>query len=78
MNKKVILATVATIAAVTTAQGVYADEVQGATTAGDSASTVTTAGAGQTGASQNETAQADKQPATETTATEAGSTSDHP
>lgn len=78
MNKKVILAAVATIAAVATAQGVYADEVQGATTAGDSASTVTTAGAGQTGASQNETAQADKQPATETTATEAGSTSDHP
>lgn len=77
MNKKVILATVATIAAVT-AQGVYADEAQGATTAGDSTSTVTTAGAGQTGASQNETAQADKQPATETTATEAGSTSDHP
>ena len=78
MNKKLVLAAVATIAAVATAQGVYADEVQGATTAGDSASTVTTAGAGQTGASQNETAQADKQPATETTATEAGSTSDHP
>lgn len=78
MNKKGILAAVATIAAVATAQGVYADEVQGATTAGDSASTVTTAGAGQTGTSQNEATQADKQPATETTATEAGSTSDHP
>lgn len=78
MNKKVILAAVATIATVATAQGVYADELQGATTAGDSTSAVTTAGAGQTGASQNETAQADKQPATETTATEAGSTSDHP
>lgn len=78
MNKKLVLATVATIAAVGTAQGVYADEVQGTTGTGDSASTVTTAGAGQTGASQNETAQADKQPATETTATEAGSTSDHP
>ena len=77
MNKKLVLATVATIITVATAQGVYADEVQGATTAGDSASTVTTAGAGQTGASQNETAQADKQPATETTTTETGSTSDH-
>lgn len=78
MNKKIILAAVATIAAVATAQGVYADEVQGATTAGDSTSAVTTAGAGQTGTSQNEATQADKQPATETTATEAGSTSDHP
>lgn len=77
MNKKVILATVATIAAVT-AQGVYADEVQRATTAGDSTSAVTTAGAGQTETSQTETAKIDKQPATETTATEAGSTSDHP
>ena len=78
MNKKVILAAVATIATVATAQGVYADELQGATTAGDSTSAVTTAGAGQTGTSQNEATQADKQPATETTATEAGSTSDHP
>lgn len=32
MNKKVILAAVATIAAVATAQGVYADEVQGTVT----------------------------------------------
>lgn len=78
MNKKIILATVTTIAAVTTARGVYADEVQGATTTGDGASAVTTAGAGETGASQNEATQADKQPATETTATETGSTSDHP
>lgn len=76
MNKKVILATVATIAAVT-AQGVYADEVQGTTGTGNEASTVATAGTGQTGTSQNETTQADKQPATETTTTEAGSTSDH-
>lgn len=66
MNKKVILAAVATIAAVATAQGVYADEVQGATTAGDSTNAVTTAGAGQTETSQNETAKIDKQPATET------------
>lgn len=77
MNKKLVLATVATIAAVGTAQGVYADEVQGTATAGDSTSAVTTTGAGRTGTNQNETAQADKQPATETTATEAGSTSDH-
>lgn len=66
------------IITVATAQGVYADEVQGATTAGDSASAVTTAGSGQTGTSQNETAQADKQPATETTNAEAGSTSNNP
>lgn len=77
MNKKLFLASVATIAAVT-AQGVYADEVQGTSTAGDSTSAVTTAGAGQTGASQNETAQVDKQPVTETTNAEAGSKSDNP
>lgn len=77
MNKKVILATVATIAAVATAQGVYADEVQGATTAGDSTNAVTTAGAGQTETSQNETAKIDKQPATETAITGAESTSTH-
>lgn len=80
MNKKIILATVATIAAVGTATGVKADEtnVQGTATAGDSTSTVTTAGSGQTGASQNEATQADKQPATETTTTETGSTSNNP
>ena len=38
MNKKIILATVATIAAAGAVQGVYADEVQGATTTGDGAS----------------------------------------
>lgn len=77
MNKKIILATVATIAAVATVQGVYADEVQGTTTTGNEASAVTTAGAGQTGTSQNEATQVDKQPATETVNEEAGSTSDH-
>ena len=48
MNKKLVLATVATIAAVGTATGVYADEtnVQGTVTAGDNTSTVTTAGTG--------------------------------
>lgn len=76
MNKKLVLATVATIAAVGTAQGVYADELQGTTGTGNEASAVTTAGAEQTGTSQNETAQVDKQPATENTNTEAGSESD--
>ncbi|WP_342987378.1 SIALI-17 repeat-containing surface protein [Streptococcus parasanguinis] len=80
MNKKVILAAVATIATVATAQGVYADEanVQGTVTEGNRTDTVTTAGAGQTETSQNETAQIDKQPATETAIAGAGSTSDHP
>lgn len=73
--KKIILATVATIAAVGTAQGVYADEVQGTTGTGNEASAVTTAGAEQTGTSQNEATQIDKQSATETADTEAGSES---
>lgn len=50
MNKKIILATVATIAAIATAQGVKADEVQGTTTSGNGASTVTAPIAGTTGA----------------------------
>lgn len=78
MNKKVILAAVATIAAVATAQGVYADEVQGATTAGDGASAVTTAGTGQNGTEKNEATQADKQPTAKTTNAEAGSESNNP
>lgn len=80
MNKKSVLATVATIITVATAQGVYADEtnVQGAVTEGNRTDTVTTAGAGQTEKSQNETAQIDKQPATETAIAGAESTSDHP
>lgn len=78
MNKKIILAAVATIAAVT-AQGVYADEtnVQGTVTEGNRTDTVTTAGAGQAEKSQNETAQIDKQPATETAIAGTESTSDH-
>lgn len=77
MNKKLVLATVATIAAVGTAQGVYADEtnVQGTTGTGDQTSTVTAPIAGTTGTEKNETAQADKQPVTETTNAEAGSQS---
>ena len=77
MNKKLVLATVATIAAVATAQGVYADEtnVQGTVTAGDNTSTVTTAETGQTGTEKNEATQAAKQPTAETTNAEAGSQS---
>lgn len=78
MNKKTIFATVATIAAVGTAQGVYADEVQGTTGTGSETSTVTAPIAGTTGTEKNETAQVDKQPVTETTNAEAGSKSDNP
>lgn len=76
MNKKIILTTAAVLATVATAQGVYADEAQGTTRAGDQTSTVTTAGAEQTGTSQNEATQIDKQSATETANTETGSASD--
>ena len=78
MNKKLVLATVATIATVGTATGVKADEVQGTTTAGDNTSTVTTAETGRTGTEKNETAQADKQLTAETTNAEAGSQSNDP
>lgn len=77
MNKKLVLATVATIAAVGTATGVKADEtnVQGATTTGDSASAVTTAGAGATGTETNATTAVTEQPTTESTTPQAGSES---
>lgn len=75
MNKKLVLATVATITAVATAQGVYADEVQGTTGTGNEASAVTTAETGRTGTEKNESTQADKQPTAETTNAEAGSQS---
>lgn len=75
MNKKLALATVATIAALGTAQGVYADEVQGTTTTGDSRSAVTTAGAGRIGTEKNETAEDIKQPTAENTNAETGSAS---
>ena len=78
MNKKLVLATVATIAAVGTTTGVKADEVQGTTGTGNEASAVTAPIAGTTGAEKNETAQADKQPVTETTNAEAGSKSNNP
>ena len=77
MNKKIILATVATIAAVGTAQGVYADEtnIQGTIGAGNETSGVTASNSGRSGEEKNETAQADKQPTAETTNAEAGSQS---
>lgn len=75
MNKKVILATVATIAAVGTTQGVKADEVQGTTGIGNETSAVTTPITGTSGTEKNETAQVDKQPTAETTNAEAGSQS---
>ena len=77
MNKKIIFTTAA-LAAVATAQGVKADEVQGTTGTGNEASAVTAPITGTTGTETNETAQADKQPVTETTNAEAGSTSDNP
>lgn len=69
MNKKVILTTVATIAAIATAGGVKADEVQGTTGAGDSTSAVTT--------SQSESIQNNQNTGTgpvEKSTTESGST----
>lgn len=77
MNKKLVLATVATIAAVGTAQGVYADEIQGTTTNGTETSGITASNSGRSGEEKNETAQADKQSTAETTNAETGSTSDH-
>lgn len=77
MNKKLVLATVATIAAVGTATGVKADEVQGTTGTGNEASTVTAPIAGTTGTEKNEATETAKQPTAETTATEAGSQSNN-
>ena len=76
MNKKLVLATVATIAAVATAQGVYADEVQGTTGAGDQTSTVTTSQGASVQNDHDTATRSDQQPATESGATDTGSTSD--
>ena len=75
MNKKIIFTTAA-LATVATAQGVYADEVQGTTGAGDQTSTVTT---NQITSVQNDhdtETRSDQQTATESGATDQGSTSD--
>lgn len=76
MNKKIILTTAAVLATVATAQGVYADEVQGTTGAGDQTSTVTTSQIGSVQNDHDTETRSDQQPATESRATDPGSTSD--
>lgn len=78
MNKKVILATVATIAAVATAQGVKADEVQGTTGTGNSTSGVTTSQSESIQNNQNTGTKPVEHSTTESGATDQGSTSDNP
>lgn len=78
MNKKLVLATVATIAAIATAQGVKADEVQGTTTAGTETSGITASNSGRPGEEKVETASTVEQPTVENSNGEAGSKSnDH-
>lgn len=79
MNKKLVLATVATIAAVGTAGRVKADEtnVQGTTRTGTEASAVTAPITGTTGAEKKEATDTAKQSTTETTNAETGSESNN-
>ena len=77
-TNKLILATVATIAAVATAQGVKADEVQGATTNGTETSGVTAPATGNVGIEKNETAENAEQPTVKNSDAETGSESDNP
>lgn len=77
MNKKIILTTAAVLATVATAQGVYADEVQGTTGTGDQTSTVTTSQGASVQNDHDTTTGSDQQPATESGATDTGSTSDN-
>ena len=77
MNKKLVLATVATIAAVGTATGVKADEAQGTTTAGNETSGVTAPNSGKFGEEKNETASTVEQPTIENSNGEAKSESDN-
>ena len=72
---KLILATVATITAVGTAQGVYADEVQGTTGTGTETSGVTASNSGRVGEKENETTATSEQPVTKNPDGEAGSES---
>ena len=76
MNKKIILTTAAVLATVATAQGVYADEVQGTTGAGDQTSTITTSQSASVQNDHDTATRSDQQPATESGATDQGSTSD--
>ena len=78
MNKKIILATVATIAAIGTAQGVKADEVQGTIGAGNETSAIATPNTGATGTETHETASTVEQPTTENSNAETGSESNNP
>lgn len=75
MNKKIIFTTAA-LATVATAQGVYADEVQGTTGTGDKTSSVTTSQIGSVQNDHDTATQYAEQPATESGATDPGSTSD--
>ena len=75
MNKKIILATVATIAAVGTVQGVYANEVQGTTGTGTETSGVMASNSGRVGEKENETTATSEQPVTKNPDGEAGSES---
>ncbi len=78
MNKKIILTTAAVLATVATAQGVYADEVQGTTGTGTEASGITASNSGRLGEEKNETASTVEQPVTKNPDGEAGSKSnDH-
>ena len=77
MNKKLVLATVATIAAVGTAQGVYADELQATTTNGTETSGITASNSGRSGEEKNETASTVEQPTVENSNGEARSESDN-
>lgn len=77
MNKKLVLATVATIATVGTATGVKADEVQGTTTTGTETSGVTASNSGRSGEKENETTAVSEQPVTKNPDAEAGSESNN-
>ena len=76
MNKKIILTTAAVLATVATAQGVYADEVQGTTGTGDQTSTITTSQGASVQNDHDTATRSDQQPATGSGATDTGSTSD--
>ena len=78
MNKKLVLATVATIAAIGTATGVYADEVQGTTGTGSETSGITASNSGKSGEEKNETASTVEQPTAKDSNAEAGSKSNNP
>ena len=76
MNKKIIFTTAAVLTTVATAQGVYADEVQGTTGTGDKTSSVTTSQITSVQNDHDTATRSDQQPATESGATDTGSTSD--